>query len=102
MKNSIGQSDARKYETPGQKAGFLGRILEYDLKKDYVNKQTTILNNITKKELDALAAKYLPADNMHIVVVGDKKKVMADLQKLNYEIVELDANGNPIGTSSVK
>ncbi|NDK54294.1 M16 family metallopeptidase [Pontibacter fetidus] len=102
MKNSIGQSDARKYETPGQKAGFLGRILEYDLKKDYVNKQTDILNKITKQEIDALAAKYLPADNMHIVVVGDKKKVMADLQKLNYEIVELDANGNPVGTSSVK
>ncbi|MBJ6117964.1 insulinase family protein [Pontibacter sp. BT310] len=102
MKNSIGQSDARKYETPGQKAGFLGRIIEYDLKKDYVNKQTSILNNITKKEIDALASKHLPADNMHIVVVGDKKTVMAELQKLNYEIVELDANGNPVGTSSVK
>ncbi|MBC5773278.1 insulinase family protein [Pontibacter sp. KCTC 32443] len=102
MKNSIGQSDARKYETPGQKAGFLGRILEYDLKKDFVAKQTQILNTITKKDIDALAAKHLPVDNMHIVVVGDKKKVMSELQKLNYEIVELDANGNPVGTSSVK
>ncbi len=102
MKNSIGQSDARKYETPGQKAGFLGRILEYDLKKDFVAKQTQILNTITKKDIDALAAKYLPVDNMHIVVVGDKKKVMSELQKLNYEIVELDANGNQIATSSTK
>ncbi|MER2998214.1 M16 family metallopeptidase [Pontibacter populi] len=102
MKNSIGQSDARKYETPGQKAGFLGRILRFDLKKDYVAKQTQILNNITKKDIDALAAKYLPSDKMHIVVVGDKKTVMPELQKLNYEIVELDTNGNPVGTSSVK
>ncbi|HEY4650343.1 MAG TPA: insulinase family protein, partial [Pontibacter sp.] len=102
MKNSIGQSDARKYETPGQKAGFLGRILEYDLKKDYVAKQTQILNNITKQEIDALAAKHLPVDKMHIVVVGDKKTVLPELQKLNYEIVELDTNGNPVGTSSVK
>jgi zinc protease len=102
MKNSIGQSDARKYETPGQKAGFLGRILRFDLKKNYADKQTQILNKITKKDIDALAAKYLPSDKMHIVVVGDKKTVMPELAKLNYEIVELDANGNPVGTSSVK
>ncbi|MBB6610114.1 insulinase family protein [Pontibacter sp. Tf4] len=102
MKNSIGQSDARKYETPGQKAGFLGRILRFDLKKDYVAKQTQILNTITKQEIDALAAKYLPSDKMHIVVVGDKKTVMPELQKLSYEVIELDTDGNPVGTSSVK
>ncbi|SIT81607.1 M16 family metallopeptidase [Pontibacter indicus] len=102
MKNSIGQSDARQYETPAQKANFLGRILRYDLKKDYVSKQTQILNNMTKQEIDALAAKHLPADKMHIVVVGDKKTVLPELQKLNYELVELDTNGNPVGTSSVK
>ncbi|MEJ8801914.1 M16 family metallopeptidase [Pontibacter sp. H249] len=102
MKSSIGQSDARKYETPGQKAGFLGRIIEYDLNKDFVKKQTDILNNITKKDIDALAAKHLPVNNMHIVVVGDKKTVLSKLQALNYEVVELDTDGNPIGSSSVK
>jgi zinc protease len=102
MKNYIGQSDARQYETPGQKANFLGRILRYDLKKDYVSKQTQILNKITKQDIDALAAKHLPADKMHIVVVGDKKTVLAELQKLSYEVVELDNYGNPVGTSSVK
>ncbi|GAB3195991.1 zinc protease [Pontibacter aydingkolensis] len=102
MKSSIGQSDARKYETPGQKAGFLGRIIEYDLSKDFVKKQTDILNNITKKDIDALAAKHLPVNNMHIVVVGDKKTVLSKLQALNYEVVELDTDGNPIGSSSVK
>ncbi|AKD04427.1 pitrilysin family protein [Pontibacter korlensis] len=102
MKSSIGQADARQYETPYQKAGFLGRILEYDLSKDYVKEQTEILNNITEQEIDALAAKNLPVNNMHIVVVGDKKTVLPKLQALNYEIVELDTDGNPIGTSSVK
>lgn len=102
MKSSIGQSDARKYETPYQKAGFLGRILAYDLSKDYVKQQTDILNKITKKEIDALAAKNLPVNNMHIVVVGDKKTVLPKLQALNYDIVELDTDGNPIGSSSVK
>ena len=102
MKSSIGQSDARKYETPGQKAGFLGRIIEYNLSKDFVKKQTDILNSITQKDIDALAAKHLPVNNMHIVVVGDKKTVLSKLEALNYEVVELDTNGNPIGSSSVK
>jgi zinc protease len=102
MKSSIGQSDARKYETPGQKAGFLGRLLEYDLKKDYVKKQTALLNKMSKQDIDALARKNLPVENMHIVVVGDKKTVLAKLQQLNYEIVELDTDGNPVGTTSVK
>ncbi len=102
MKSSIGQADARQYETPFQKAGFLGRILEYDLNKDFVKKQTEILNSITSQEINALAAKNLPVNNMHIVVVGDKKTVLPKLEALNYEIVELDTDGNPIVSSSVK
>lgn len=94
MKSSIGQADARKYETNGQKAGFLSRILEYNLKSDYVVTQTNILNNIKKEELDALAKKYLDMNKMVILVVGDKASTLPGLQKLGYEIVELDADGN--------
>ncbi|GAA4445591.1 pitrilysin family protein [Pontibacter saemangeumensis] len=102
MKNSVGQSDARKYETPSQKAGFLGRIVDYNLKKDFVKKQTDILIGITENDIDALAAKHLPVNNMHIVVVGDKKTVMPQLEALQYEVVELDTDGNPVGSSSTK
>lgn len=100
MRSSIGQADARQYETPGQKAGFLGRLLEYELAKDYVTKQTEILQNINKKELDALAKKHLPVDKMHIVVVGDKKTVLPKLKQLEYEVVELDMNGNPVNNTA--
>ncbi|WP_240773215.1 pitrilysin family protein [Pontibacter sp. SGAir0037] len=101
MKNSMGQADARKYETPSQKAGFLSRISEYNLNKNFVKKQTAILSGMTKKDIDALATKYLTSDNMHIVVVGYKKTVLSKLQDLEYEVVELDIEGNPIGTSSI-
>lgn len=100
MRSSIGQADARQYETPGQKAGFLGRLLEYELAKDYVNKQTEILKNINKKELDELAKRHLPVDKMHIVVVGDKKTVLPKLKQLEYEVVELDMNGNTVTTTA--
>jgi zinc protease len=92
---SIGQSDARRYETNGQKAAFLSRILEYNLKPTYVDEQNKILSAITPAEINQLAAKYLNTDNMVILVVGDKAKILPGLQKLDYPIVELDADGKP-------
>ncbi|AMR32915.1 peptidase M16 [Mucilaginibacter sp. PAMC 26640] len=92
---SIGQSDARRYETNGQKAAFLSRILEYDLRPTYVDEQNKILQNITPAEINKLASKYLNTDNMVILVVGDKAKILPGLQKLGYPIVELDADGKP-------
>jgi zinc protease len=60
---------------------------------NYVEQQSTILKNISKEELNALAKKWLNVDKMNILLVGDKEKVMAGLKKLNYEIVELDVDG---------
>ncbi len=93
-KASIGQSDARRYETNAQKAAFLSRILEYDLAPDFATKQSQILNGITKSEIDALAKKYIDLNKMVILVVGDREKVLPGLQKLGYEVVILDADGN--------
>lgn len=94
-KNSIGQQDARSYETPGQKAGFIRRMVDYDLPSDYTTKQNDILAKITKAEIDAVAKKQLK-DNMVIVVVGDKKSIMPGLQKLGYPVVELAKDGTPL------
>ncbi|MDB5230708.1 MAG: insulinase family protein [Chitinophagaceae bacterium] len=96
MKSSIGQSDARNYETGIQKAAFIGRILQYDLPSDYIKQQNAILNNISKKDIDVIAKKYLDVNRMNILLVGDKELVMPGLKRLGYEIVELDADGNPV------
>lgn len=96
MQNSIGQADARNYETGGQKAAFIGRIVQYGLEDDYVKTQINILNNISKEEIDGLAKKYLDTEKMNIVLVGDKKKILPGLQTMGYEIVELNADGEPI------
>jgi zinc protease len=100
MKSSIGQRDALRYETGFQKAGFIGRILEYNLPGDYVEQQNTILKNISKEEIDALAKKWLNADKMNILVVGDKQRILPGLEKSGYEIVELDMDGNPVQKKS--
>ncbi len=93
-KNAIGQRDALQYETGPQKAGFIGRILEYNLPGDFVQQQNRILSAMTKKEIDALAKKWLKTDKMNILLVGDKAKILPGLQKLGYDIVELDSDGN--------
>jgi zinc protease len=96
MQSSIGQSDARNYETGAQKAAFIGRIVQYNLPADYVKQQMEILKSITKPEMDALAKKYLEMDKMNIVLVGDKQKILPGLQAMGYEIVELNADGDVI------
>lgn len=93
MKNSIGQSDARNYETGAQKAAFISRILMYDLPADFVTQQTKILESITKEELGQLAKKYYDLDKMNILLVGDTSVFLPKIKDLGYEVVELDADG---------
>jgi zinc protease len=94
MKSSIGQRDALRYETGNQKAGFIGRILTYGLPANFVETQNKILASLSKKEADALAKKWINPDKMNILLVGDKVKILPSLQKLGYDIVELDIDGN--------
>ena len=93
-KSSISQSEALKYETASQKAGFIKQILDYNLAANFTVKRAEILKLITKQEIDSLAKKNLPYGKMVIVVVGDKLVIYDDLVKLGYEVVELNTDGN--------
>lgn len=95
-KSAIGQRDALRYETGAQKAGFISRILDYNLPADYVDQQNKILAGITKKEIDALAKKWIHPEKMNMLLVGDKAKILRGLQKLGYDIVELDNDGKSV------
>lgn len=94
---SIGQRDARNYESSFQKAGFLARILEYGLTSDYPKKQNEILSKMTVADINKIVNKNLPSmEEMSIVLVGDKEKVWSGLEKSGYKLVELDADGEPV------
>lgn len=94
MKSSLGQRDALMYETGAQKAGFVGRILEYNLPGNFVDEQNQILAQISKTEIDAVVKKWIKPEKVNILLVGDKAKILPGLQKLGYEIIELDVDGN--------
>ncbi|MCB9677637.1 MAG: insulinase family protein [Alphaproteobacteria bacterium] len=95
-KSAIGQSNAREYETPVQKLGFLEEILTYDLPDGFVDEQNAILAALTKEEVDAIAKEWLDPAGMILVVVGDKATVSGPLGELGYPIVELDPNGEKV------
>ena len=80
----------------GLKAGFIGNILDNNLPADYVDQQNNIIRNITKTDIDALSKKWINAGKMNILVVGDKAKILTGLEKLGYEIIELDVDGKPV------
>jgi zinc protease len=101
-KNAMAQADALKYESPFQKLGFVKRILDYNLPKDYVKQQGEILKNINKAEIDQRAKKYLPYNNMMILIVGDKASNFDKVKALGYEVTELDLNGNPVTPTTNK
>ncbi|HUR66056.1 MAG TPA: pitrilysin family protein [Chitinophagaceae bacterium] len=96
MKSSLGQRDARSYETGLQKASFIGRILNYNLPANYVDQQNKILAKLTKAEIDAVAKKMLRPEKMNILLVGDKAKIYDGVKKLGYDVIELDADGKKI------
>ncbi len=89
-RRALGQRDARRYETPTQKLGFIGQMLEYGLDENFVSVQNEILAGIGQEEINRVAGRHLDMDEMIIVVVGDKQAIMPDLEGLGYEIVELD------------
>ncbi|MEO7446502.1 MAG: pitrilysin family protein [Ferruginibacter sp.] len=96
MRQSIGQSDARNYETPAQKIAFINRIQQYQLPGDFVQQQSEILNHISKAEIDRFAKDYLNTDKINILLVGDREKILPGVEQMGYEIIELDTSGNPL------
>ncbi|NUM31587.1 MAG: insulinase family protein [Bacteroidetes bacterium] len=83
-KKSLLAADALKYESPGQKAGFLGRVINYNLPKNFSQEQMKIINNLTKDEINEIAKKVLHPETMTIIVVGHAYKIREKLNKLGY------------------
>ncbi|QKJ32769.1 insulinase family protein [Mucilaginibacter mali] len=96
LKKAIGQGNALRYETGAQKASFASRLLNYNLQPNYLEQQAAILKNVTAAQLKAISNKYIPTDKLNILLVGDKARILPDLKKHNYELIELDADGNMI------
>jgi zinc protease len=64
-------------------SGLAQRLLEsqlYDLPRDYLEKYTDRVMAVTTNDVRRVANKHIATDNVAIVVVGDAKKILPDLQ----------------------
>ena len=98
MRKAIIQGDALRYETGPQKARFISRILDYNLPANYVDVQNNLIATITPDQLKSTASEWLKPGQLNILLVGDKAAIMPGLQKLGYDIVELNADGDPVAS----
>ncbi len=86
MRLAVGQQEALNYETPGQKAGLLSKMMTYSLDKDFIEQRNNIVATISKQEIDGLSTKWFEPSNYQIIVVGDVKTIKPQLESLGIDI----------------
>ncbi|MFS1437736.1 M16 family metallopeptidase [Shewanella sp. 10N.286.48.A6] len=89
LRSSISQGKALDYETPYQKAGFMRMIQRYQLDDNFTEQQANIVQQVSRAELNELAATQLDLSQMVMLIVGDKAAILPKLQALDYPIVEI-------------
>ena len=82
-KNYVALGFPGEFETTGDLARKLEELVVYNLPEDtYANFVSTV-TNITAADLQKLAARYIQADKMAVVVVGDRKTIEGPIRQLN-------------------
>ena len=95
-KKYFSQVKALEYETPEQKLDFLSWIQLYNITPNVFTERPILLKNMTIDEVNEYAKKYLPYNNLTILVIGDKKLIEPNIIKMGYELVNIDYRGNII------
>jgi zinc protease len=83
-KSFLIKSNARAFETANAKLNMLDNISKYGWKPDYVKEREKIVQSMTTDQIKALAKKYLNADRMIWLVVGDAKTQLPRMKELGF------------------
>jgi predicted Zn-dependent peptidase len=84
------------WETNSSVAGSLVEKVTYNLSDDYFKTYDAKVRNLSKEELQLLSTQIVKPDQVNWFVVGDKSKIIDNLKETGYEIIEVDADGNPV------
>ena len=98
-KNYLTGNFAIALEQPQTIAAFAINVDKYDLPKDYYKNYLVDISNVTVKDVQEEADKYIKPDNSYIVVVGNADKVANSLKQFG-PVTFYDKNGNKIESSS--
>ena len=81
------------FERPAQLLGQLIPLVQFDLPTDYFRTFEERLGGVTLADTHRVGAKYLAADRLRVLVVGDRERVEQPLRDLGYGLTVLDAEG---------
>lgn len=96
-KESIRLAMPGRFETVGDVASAVADLVVYDLPLDELDKRLARIEAVTAADVKRVAAEYLKAEAMSVVVVGDKAKLAPELESLGLgAFEERDPYGNPI------
>jgi zinc protease len=96
-KDSMVNSLIGAFATNASAVANFANTYVYDLGLDYYSRYADEVKAVTSDQALAMARKYLPADRLIVIAVGDRAKIEPELRKLNLGTVELmDGEGKPI------
>lgn len=95
IKNETAGSFARSLENPATVANFALNIARYNLPKDYYQSYLKNLAAVDAAKIKEIANKYIPVNNLTIVIVGNVKEIAKGLEKYG-EVKYFDVEGNEI------
>jgi zinc protease len=81
-----------QFETSAEIGASLAEIFVYDLPLDYYTRLPGQLSSVTASEVQAAARTWLAPEKMKVVAVGDRKRILPQLQPLGLGAVEVRDN----------
>lgn len=102
-KNALIKSNARRFESQYSLLNMLQNISAYDLPADYIADEESIIESMTIEEHKRLANKYLDANKMGYLVVGDAATQFENFKNAGFdEVILLDKDAKEIKVSDIK
>ena len=91
-RDALARSLPADFETSSSAVDSLSGLFIYNLGLDYYTTFPAAVSTVTADAVQAAARKYLHPDKIIVIAVGDRKKIEADLRKLNLGAVEIDGS----------
>ncbi len=102
-KESIRLAMPARFETVAEVTAAVSDLVVYDLPVDDFAQRQARVEAITAADVKRIANEYFVSEQMTVVVVGGRDKVLPQLEPLNLgPIDERDAYGNPVGGAPAK
>ena len=96
-KAGILQGYPASFERSGMVLNHLIQLLAFDLPDDYFQTVGPGITAVSLEDARRVASERIQADNLQLLVVGDRERIEPGLRELGIPLVLLDADGERIG-----